>query len=400
MSTNIFKTTLIQLGLFIATVATTTMAGADWMGLQESTFLQTYLHGFWFSIPFLGILTLHEFGHYFTAKYYQLKVTLPYYIPMYIPFAPSIGTMGAFIRINSQMDSKKIVFDVGIAGPLAGFIAAMCLLWYGFTHLPEPEYIYKVHADYAKYGLDYEKTVYSYAHLRAEDSLLAIQRKIKFVPQAQYQVISTGTNLMFYFFEHYVAPASAWVPNRFELFHYPFLFAGFLALFFTALNLIPIGQLDGGHILYGLIGGKWQRRTAPVLFGIFAFLGTLDFLKETFDLHPMQSNRDMVTFAPLYLLFLTMMFSSISTKFTTNLMVAVMVFAAQYFTLYLFPSMNGFDGWWVFAFILGRFLGIYHPPSPDETPLDWKRKILGWCAFAIFILCFSPQPLVIEFIGK
>ena len=205
---------------------------------------------------------------------------------------------------------------------------------------------------------------------------------------------------MFYFFEHYVAPAGKWVPNRYELFHYPFLFAGFLALFFTALNLIPIGQLDGGHILYGLIGSKGQRYTAPILFGIFAFLGTLDFLKETFDLHPMQSKDDMVTFAPLYLLFLTVMFSGISKKFTTNLMVAVMVFTAQYFTLYLFPSMNGFDGWWVFAFILGRFLGIYHPPSPDETPLNLSRKILGWCSLAIFILCFSPQPLVIEFIGK
>ncbi len=400
MYTNIFKSSFLHIGLFILTLATTTLAGSDWMGLHEDNWWQTYMHGFWFSIPFLGILTLHEFGHYFTAKYYQMKVTLPYYIPMYIPFSPSIGTMGAFIKINSIMPSKKVVFDVGIAGPLAGFIAAMLLLWYGFTHLPEPTYIYKVHSEYRQYGLEYDQHVYSYTHLRAEDSLYSVKHGQKFVPQQQYQVISTGTNLMFMFFEKYVANPTAWIPNRFELFHYPFLFAGFLSLFFTALNLLPIGQLDGGHIIYGLIGERWQQRTAPYLFGIFVYLGTLDFLKETFDLHPMQSNDDMVSFAPLYILFLGLMFSKVSERFATNIMIGVIVFAAQYFTLYFFPTFNGFDGWWVFAFILGRFLGIYHPPSPDETPLSWQRKTLGWLSFLILILCFSPQPLVIEYISK
>ena len=400
MSTNIFKTPFVQLGLFLVTLGTTTLAGADWMGLHEANIWQSYLHGFWFSIPFLGILTLHEFGHYLTAKWYQLKVTLPYYIPMYIPFAPSIGTMGAFIKINSVMPSKKVVFDVGIAGPLAGFIAAMCLLWYGFTHMPEPAYIYNVHPDYEQYGVNYAEKVYSYAYLRAEDSVYSVKNGRKFIPQEQYQVISTGTNLMFYIFENYIANPKSWVPNRFELFHYPFLFAGFLSLIFTAINLLPIGQLDGGHILYGLIGGKWQRRTAPILFGTFVYLGTLDFLRQTFDLHPMQSMEDMMSFAPLYIVFLGLIFSNVSEKLTTNIMIAVIVFVSQYFTLYFFPSFNGFDGWWVFAIILGRFLGIYHPPSPDETPLDWKRKILGWLSLVIFILCFSPQPLLIESISR
>ena len=93
-----------------------------------------------------------------------------------------------------------------------------------------------------------------------------------------------------------------------------------------------------------------------------------------------------MSFAPLYIVFLGLIFSNVSEKLTTNIMIAVIVFVSQYFTLYFFPSFNGFDGWWVFAIILGRFLGIYHPPSPDETPLDWKRKTLGWLSLLIFIL--------------
>ncbi|TAH27113.1 MAG: site-2 protease family protein [Cytophagales bacterium] len=400
MLSNILKKSLIHVGLFVLTLATTTMAGADWIGLHADSLWKYFQNGLWYSIPFIGILTVHEFGHYLTAKYYQLKVTLPYYIPFYFPYIPSIGTMGAFIKIKSIMHSKKIVFDVGIAGPLAGFVAAVLLLWYGFTHLPNPEYVYGIHPNYEQYGLEYDKTVYTYQHLRAEDSIYSVQKNIKFIPKNEYQIISTGSNLMFYIFEKFISNRPEWIPNKFELFHYPFLFAGFLALFFTALNLLPIGQLDGGHVLYGMIGSKWQRRIVPYIFGIFVYLATIDFLKESFELKPMASADDMLSFAPLYLLFLTLIFSGISKKFSTNLMIAVIVFSLQYFTLYFYPSFKGFEQWWVFAFLLGRFLGIYHPPSPDETPLDWKRKILGWSSLIIFILCFSPQPIIIEYVSR
>jgi membrane-associated protease RseP (regulator of RpoE activity) len=81
-----------------------------------------------FSITFLSILTIHEFGHYYFAKKYKLDVSLPYYIPFYLPGSPSIGTFGAFIRMKGQIQSRTSIFDIGIAGPLAGFVAAMALL--------------------------------------------------------------------------------------------------------------------------------------------------------------------------------------------------------------------------------------------------------------------------------
>ena len=136
------KRVLLQLGLFILTFITTTLAGAEW-AYGRSVFAKDYawsdfVSGLEFSIPFLLILTVHEFGHYFVARYHKVKVTLPYYLPM-PPLPFSIGTMGALIRIKEKIYSKKQNFDIGIAGPLAGFATALIILFYAFTHLPEPE---------------------------------------------------------------------------------------------------------------------------------------------------------------------------------------------------------------------------------------------------------------------
>jgi len=136
------KRRLIQGGLMIVTLISTTLAGAEWMYGKpllyydfDWTFDQV-LSGFQFSLPFLGFLTVHEFGHYFTARHYNIKVTLPYYIPMWLGFVGlpliSPGTMGAFIQIREPIKSRKEYFDVGIAGPLAGFVAALLILYYGF----------------------------------------------------------------------------------------------------------------------------------------------------------------------------------------------------------------------------------------------------------------------------
>jgi membrane-associated protease RseP (regulator of RpoE activity) len=151
------KTLLIQIGLFILTIGTTTLAGAEWMHGRVFFYgsnpmgLSQFLKGFEFSIPFLIILTAHEFGHFFTARFHKVKVTLPFYIPLwlgFIPGMPSIGTMGAFIRLKSFVYSKKQHFDIGIAGPIAGFIVALAVLFYGFTHLPPAEHIYFIHPEY------------------------------------------------------------------------------------------------------------------------------------------------------------------------------------------------------------------------------------------------------------
>src|SRR4051812_35166480 len=118
----------IHIGLFILTLFTTTLAGQEWMGLADISWWNGFFKGMEYSVPFLGILTVHEFGHYLTARKYGAKVSLPYFIPLFIPGFGTIGTLGAFIRILSHHKSRKEVFDIGIAGPLSGFIVAMILL--------------------------------------------------------------------------------------------------------------------------------------------------------------------------------------------------------------------------------------------------------------------------------
>ena len=239
--------------LFILTLATTTAAGAEWiygrlfvpsssgtpMGWAE------FFTGLNFSIPFLTVLTVHEFGHYFVARANKVRVTLPYYIPLWLGFAQSIGTMGAFIRIEDPISSRRKYFDIGVAGPLAGFVVAVVLLWYGFTHLPPIDYIFTIHPEYKKYGLRYGEFV------------------TLNLAKGNTSAVALGNNLLFWFFKTYVADQSL-LPHPYEMVHYPYLLAGYLSLFFTSLNLIPIGQLDGGHVLYAMIGRKRFNALAPV----------------------------------------------------------------------------------------------------------------------------------------
>jgi membrane-associated protease RseP (regulator of RpoE activity) len=424
-------------GLFILTFFTTTLAGKDWMGLADISWWDGFFKGMEYSIPFLGILTIHEFGHYITARRHGAKVSLPYFIPFYLPFVNTFGTFGAFIRILSAHKSRTEVFDIGIAGPLSGFVAAMILLFYGFTHLPEPEYIYKVHKQYQEFGLDYPKHVYNYdfavkEHHEAfktdsmnfekqqdEDSLkfVAEQRakgnknniifnKKKyengraFEPYPVYSTLTMGKNLIFLFFENFVADNPSLVPNKYELFHYPFIFAGYLALFFTAFNLFPIGQLDGGHITYGLFGTKYHRIISVSVFISFVYLAGVGIFRNNVFADAFASVSELLIFAPLYIYLLYLIFSKITDSPTTNLMIAVSVFAAQFFTELILPEFEGFNGWFLFAFLIGRFLGVNHPEAYDESPISLNRKVLGWTALVIFVLCFTPQLLDVEMMVK
>jgi hypothetical protein len=156
------KSYLIHSVLFIVTFITTTLAGAEWaysksiFGVNEvfnsAYSWQDFYNGLPYSICFLTILTAHEFGHYFTAIYYRVKTTLPYYIPL-PPIGLMFGTLGALIRIKSPIRSTQQNFDIGIAGPLAGFVVSIGFLLYGFTHLPPPEYIFQFHPEYEQFGL-------------------------------------------------------------------------------------------------------------------------------------------------------------------------------------------------------------------------------------------------------
>lgn len=417
----------LHLLLFIATLLTTTLAGYDWIGIYRDD-ISWWETGLQFSLPFLLILTIHEFGHYITARIYKVAVSLPYYIPLYLPGMATIGTLGAFIRMKSQLRTKRMIFDIGIAGPLAGFVAAIGVLIYGFTHLPEPEYVFQIHEDYKDYGLGYEKAVYSYEYHRRQDSIgfEARQRmdsaayadgnssiinflryinmmpetweRQKFIPAEEYVVLATGKNLLFLFFEKYVVDDPRLIPNKYEMFHYPFLFAGYLALFFTALNLIPIGQLDGGHVVYGLFGEKKHRIISPIIFGIFVFFAGLGiFRNNILDINFFQASfENVVIFSFIYIYFLYLLFSKTFQNRKNSLMVAVLIFASQFFAEIIFPGVKGFNGWLLFAFLIGRVLGVYHPPAQVEEPLNTSRKILGWLCLIIFVLCFTPRIIAIE----
>jgi membrane-associated protease RseP (regulator of RpoE activity) len=369
---------VLQVLLFIVTLVTTTLAGAEWQTGRLFFFDATgfswggaftraqLLQGLAFSLPFLGVLTVHEFGHYFTARYYKVKVTLPYYIPMWLGIASSIGTMGAFIKIKDRIFSRKEFFDIGIAGPLAGFAVALPLLWYGFTHLPPPEHIYTIHPEYMVYGSQYADYVYQ-----------------------QGGNMSLGRNLLFIFFEREVADP-ALLPNRYELMHYPYLFAGFLAMFFTALNLLPIGQLDGGHIMYGMLGYERFNRLSPLLFAIFIFYAGMGLIPASL---PLEESYWMWV---AYLAYLVIVFKPLFPEFRQSLFLVAGVFLGHVTLAVFFPEVEGYNGWLVFGLILAKFMGIFHPPCPDERPISTSRKWLGWLALVIFVLCFSPAPFIFD----
>jgi membrane-associated protease RseP (regulator of RpoE activity) len=177
--------------------------------------------GLSFSLPLLGILLTHEMGHYVACRVHRLDATLPFFLP--VPFG--IGTFGALIRIRSPIANKRELFDVGAAGPIAGFIATLPVLVVG----------------------------------------LVLSHPVAQMPPGRY--IEFGEPLAFHLLSKLFHPD---IPNGGDLWLHPVGFAAWFGLFVTALNLLPFGQLDGGHVTYAIFG-KVQRRFAwPLLFVLVA----------------------------------------------------------------------------------------------------------------------------------
>ncbi|MFM8911763.1 MAG: site-2 protease family protein [Flammeovirgaceae bacterium] len=372
------KTYLLHLALFALTFVTTTLAGAEFtygkpiMAItSEGMFINwdytwaDFASGLPYAICFLSILTAHEFGHYFVAVYYRVKVTLPYYIPL--PPGFMLGTMGALIRLKSHVRSTKENFDIGIAGPLAGFVVAVGFLCYGYTHLPPPEYVIGIHA-------------------QKQNFLMSL-------PDSGQVDLVVGKNLVLMFFERFVGDPSR-IPNMHEIMHYPFLFAGYLSLVFTCLNLLPIGQLDGGHVLYGLVGFKIHRMVASGFFIAFVFYAGLGFVS------PYMPTKDLLLSIPFFIAFLFFCLRGLRLPTRDTVLIALAIFTLQYGLAYAMPTLHGYSGWLLFIFILGTFVGVQHPPAESEEPLSTGRKILGWVAMAIFVLCFTPDPITVTQVLK
>jgi len=232
-----------------------------------------------YTVVLLGILLGHELGHFLACQHYRIDATLPYFIP-----APTlIGTMGAFIKIRSPITKKRQLFDIGIAGPLTSFILSL------------PAIVL---------GLFLSKAVPSFPD---EESILFGDPLIfKWVGSLFFK----GT------------------PESFDIVPHPIAFAGWVGILVTALNLFPVGQLDGGHVVYALFGKK-SLKLAPYIIGIFVVLGIFFWI-----------------------------------------------------------------GWFVWALLI-YFLGLKHPHILDEDiPLSPNRKLLSALVLIIFIVSFTPEPIM------
>jgi membrane-associated protease RseP (regulator of RpoE activity) len=388
--------------LFMMTVVTTMMAGMEfitakswaiWFQYQYLTRIEgmtvppppahimpnafDFLKGWSYSFCFLLFLTFHEFGHYFTAVYHRVRCSLPYYIPIFIPFsALNIGSMGAVIRLRQQPDTTTKFFDIGIAGPLAGFVISIILLTVGFATLPPPEEkIFALHPEYQR--------IWGYVPSEAE--LLA-----KFGNPKYPQLMYVGHSLLFDGLAMLIADPAR-LPHHFELMHYPMLFVGFITLFFTALNLLPIGQLDGGHIIYGLFGrrvaGLISRITVVVLVtiggvGLFSF--------------PTMNWEHEGIFLLVYLIYLFTVIIKVtgSERKAQAVVLIILVLLVQQMVQMIGNIDRAYNlVWLLYGLIATRLIGLDHPPALREESLDFKRKLLGWFGIVIFILCFSPAPV-------
>lgn len=367
--------------LFVLTLIATTFAGAEWtLGRnffygENAIGMDAITTGFQFSLPFLLILTCHEMGHYVVSRYYRVLATLPYYIPAWFGFLPlggilpSIGTFGAYIKIKQAPRSTQQFFDIGIAGPLAGFVVALICLAVGFATLPPIDYIFSIHPEFAKWGAEYPAYAYKEPNLKV------------------------GTNLMMQIMQYLFADPDL-VPSGYELMHYPLLFAGYLSLMFTSLNLLPFGQLDGGHVVYGLIGYRRALKVMPWLFTAFVFYVGLGMV-QPININSATIFEDSIWPNLTTLVIYYIAFSKIYPELKDNLAVTLGIFAVQYGIQTLLPGTMGADGYVMFLLIVGRFLGVTHPPAGYEHPLSLGRKIAGVVALLIFVLCFSPQPFMI-----
>lgn len=182
----------------------------------------TWLAGTSYAAALLGILLCHEMGHYLTARRYGVRTTLPFFLPF--PLSP-FGTMGAIILIRERIRTRRALFDVGIAGPLAGIPPAIAACLWGLEH----------------------SRVVDAAGFPPEDRL------------------HLGSSLLFRALERSFFPQLH--PGE-DVFLHPVAFAGWAGLFVTSLNLLPVGQLDGGHILYGLFGRRARRLSWLIALGV------------------------------------------------------------------------------------------------------------------------------------
>jgi len=220
----------INIALFLLTVFSTVAAGCfvasgsiPFFTFNPLRWPARLLEGLPFAVTLLAILGTHEFGHYFTARAYGAAVTLPYFIPAPPPLF-LFGTLGAVIRMRSPARDRNSLFDIAVAGPLAGLIVAVPALWIGLR----------------------------WSHLAV-------------VPEGGG--VTFGDSLLMHFMNYLVFGN---VPQGMDVIVHPVALAGWVGLFVTALNLFPVGQLDGGRIAYALFGPRHRFVSIGTFFALLA----------------------------------------------------------------------------------------------------------------------------------
>ncbi|MFQ5442045.1 MAG: site-2 protease family protein [Thermodesulfobacteriota bacterium] len=219
---------LLPVVLFCVTVVTTIIAGALYRGAQIFAHPSEILLGVPFSLSLILILGTHELGHFLASRRHGVHTTLPLFIPS-PPIPPMIGTFGAVIRIKSPITTKNALVDIGAAGPLSGFVVAVFVTAIGLRF------------------------------------------------SAVLPVLHTGTSLGLgssLIFKGLTYLTLGPVPEGYDVMLHPAAFAGWIGFFVTAMNLLPLGQLDGGHMVYALIG-RWHRTFSMVMVVAMVILGFL-----------------------------------------------------------------------------------------------------------------------------
>lgn len=249
-----------NVSLFLATVATTVLSGAAFAGWSGGGMGSLVLAGLSYATAILAILFAHEMGHYLLARAWHVDTTLPYFLPIYVPGSMNFGTLGALIRLRSPIPSREAVLDIGAAGPLAGALVAIPLYAWGLAHS-------KVQA------------VGALASSGADSLWGILQAWIQGEP------LSGGSGAVV-FGDSLVTAGVQWLvlgplPPGHDVIVHPVALAAWLGLFVTTLNLIPLGQLDGGHVTYAWLGERralWLSRgvsAALLLAGVFVSLNWL-----------------------------------------------------------------------------------------------------------------------------
>jgi membrane-associated protease RseP (regulator of RpoE activity) len=241
--------------LFVLTVFSVMLAGAQPEGALPDDFAgqmlvlaRSIFTGWPFALSLLGILLSHELGHYFMSRYHKTPATLPYFIPF--PFSP-LGTMGAAIIMRGIPKNKRILFDIGVAGPIAGLVVAIPVLFLGLS--------------LSTLGI-IEPNPTGFLEGNSLLYLLA-----KFVTFGQLLPSPVEPQGILYWLQYFFSGRP--VPfGGLDVFIHPVAFAGWAGILVTALNLIPAGTLDGGHVIYALFGDK-AKKAFPFIIAILAVLG-------------------------------------------------------------------------------------------------------------------------------